>query len=291
MTHSRTSSRLALIQLHTAVFLFGLAGLFGKFLPLPPLFIVLGRTLFASLSLALLLPFLANNSPMSHRPAWKWLLLSGIVLAIHWGTFFHSIQISTVAIGLLTFSSFPFFVTLLEPWLFRERWRWLDLATACLVLTGLALIVPHFDLANNLTRGAFWGILSGLTFAILSLINRHLVATHPPILLAACQNLIAALALAPFVLPHLIRPDLRTLLLLAILGILCTALAHVLFIKSLAHVRAQLASTVAGLESVYGITLAFLLLGEVPSPRTLLGGTIVLAAVILATLKRPQPAS
>jgi drug/metabolite transporter (DMT)-like permease len=59
--------------------------------------------------------------------------------------------------------------------------------------------------------------------------------------------------------------------LLLVLGVLCTALAHTLFIESLAVLRTQTASVISALEPVYGIALAALLLGELPALRTLVG--------------------
>lgn len=64
------------------------------------------------------------------------------------------------------------------------------------------------------------------------------------------------------------------------------ALAHVLFIRSLVHVKAQLASMIACLEPLYGIIFALVLFGEVPALRTILGGGIILGTIILATIKR-----
>ncbi|WP_052049740.1 DMT family transporter [Leptolyngbya sp. KIOST-1] len=72
--------------------------------------------------------------------------------------------------------------------------------------------------------------------------------------------------------------------LLLVLGVLCTAVAHTLFIESLAVLRAQTASVISGLEPVYGIALAALLLGEVPVPRTLVGGAIILGTTLWASL-------
>ena len=73
---------------------------------------------------------------------------------------------------------------------------------------------------------------------------------------------------------------------LAFLGIFCTAVAHVLFIKSLVHIKTQLASVTACLEPVYGIFFAFVLLGETPSFRTILGGAIILGTITVASLNR-----
>ena len=73
---------------------------------------------------------------------------------------------------------------------------------------------------------------------------------------------------------------------LAVLGVFCTALAHVLFIKSLVHIKTQLASITACLEPVYGIIFAFVLLGEIPTLRTILGGSIILGTIAIASIKR-----
>jgi drug/metabolite transporter (DMT)-like permease len=284
--------RLALFELHAAIFLVGMTGLFGKFLDIAPVLIVFGRALFASAVLGIVLLMMHRKKRVDisadGKRHWGWMAVSGALLAMHWVAFFQSIRLSTVAVGLLTFSSFPIFVTLLEPWFFRERRRLLDLITAVLVLGGISLIVPNFDLNDNITQGAVWGILSGFVYALLCILNRRLVASFSPLALTAGQNFFAGLILLPAVVWIGIIPSPREIMLLALLGVIFTALAHYLFIAGLSQVRAQLASVVTGLESVYGILFALLFLGEVPGVRTLLGGAVVLGAVVLATLARPD---
>jgi len=80
----------------------------------------------------------------------------------------------------------------------------------------------------------------------------------------------------------------KDLVLLALLGVFCTALSHGLFIKGLRYVRTQLASVTAGLEPVYGVLFAFLFLGEVPSLRIALGGIIILGTTVFAGTKMRQ---
>src|SRR5215470_4455591 len=110
----------SLVALHAAVLLFGFAGLFGKWLALPPVSIVFGRTLVASVALALLLRFLRDRS-VTQQGRFDWRLVAGgAVLAVHWGAFFQAIQTASVAVGLLGFASFPLFVLLLE-WALRQR--------------------------------------------------------------------------------------------------------------------------------------------------------------------------
>ncbi|MCF8044660.1 MAG: DMT family transporter [Desulfarculaceae bacterium] len=271
-------------SVHLAVLLFGFSGLFGKLLALSPILIVLGRTAFAALSLLLFAQVFTRTRllPSSRREG-VFLVLQGLLLAVHWLFFFHSIQVSTVAVGLISFSTFPMFTTLMEPVFFKERLRVKDMVASLLVLAGTYLVIPSLTLANDITRGAAAGILAGLTFALLTLLNRRNVVHTNAICAAFYQNSFACLFL---VLPALwIRstgPTPRDILLLSILGIFCTGLAHTLFIRSLGYIRARTASIVTGLEPVWGIVFAFFILKEVPGIQTLAGGIVILGASIMA---------
>lgn len=282
--------RKALVAVHVAVLLFGLSGLFAKLLSLPPLVIVFGRTAWATVTLALMLA-IRRQVGLPHARDRYLLLISGAILAAHWYSFFESIRVSSVAVGLVTFSSFPLFVTILEPFFFKERLQQRDLATAALVVVGLLLVVPVYSFANQVTLGAFWGVCSGASFAVLALMNRRFSKRNPALSIAAAQNSLAALILLPFVWQEGIHFQGYDLLYLMFLGIVCTALAHALFISGLARIRAQTASVLAGLEPVYGITFAFVLLGERPALRTLVGGSVILTAVFLASWQRADSAA
>lgn len=275
-----------LIEIHIAVLLFGLAGLFGKLLALPAWSIVLGRTGFAALALgALLLVDRRYQLPKNIGTIGIFCML-GILLAAHWITFFHAIQVSSVAVGLLAFSTFPIFIVWLEPYWFNEKRRAIDLVTALLVVLGLGIMVSPSPFGGAVFYGALWGTLSGLSFAILSLLNRKWVQSYSSVVIAFYQNTVAAVVLLPMLALVDLRLDARQIGMLAILGVLCTALAHALFIRGLARVRAQLASVIAGLEPVYGIVFAYFLLNETPSVHTLTGGAVIVVAALVAMVRR-----
>ena len=277
-----------LFAIHLAVFLFGFSGLFGKYIVLNPVAIVFGRTFFAGTIFLLGLILLKNRISVHSAKDFLTLSLSGVVLAVHWFTFFKSIQVSTVAIGLLTFSTFPLFVTFMEPYFFEEKLRPFDTLVAVIVIIGLILVIPEFDFSNNITQGVIWGVLAGFTFAVLSLLNRKHVETYPPILVAFYQHAFATLSTLPIVLYIPISPTASDIVLLGILGVFCTALAQALFIFSLVHIKAQMASVISGLEPVYGVLFALFLLGEIPSLRTIVGGVIILGAVFLAMVSSEE---
>lgn len=282
MTRAETSGAAALAALHGAVLLFGFAGLFGKWLDLSPVAIVLGRTAIAAAALGVLQLRAGHVRP----PFELRLLTNGAVLALHWVSFYAAIQIASVAVGLLGYASFPLFVLVLENTLLGRRWTPRKLATALLVVAGLALIVPRFSWSDSTVQGLGWGCVSGFSFALLTVLNRRFVATRRASDIAFWQNVTAAVCLLPFAWASpwaLGAIGLREVGLLAVLGLACTALAHTLFIASLRRVSAHAASVVAALEPVYGIALALLLLGEVPPLRTLAGGALIVAAALVAT--------
>jgi drug/metabolite transporter (DMT)-like permease len=283
MPDSRSSSSRApaLLALHAAVLLFGFAGLFGKWLALPPVLIVLARAAIAACALGAL----HAVSARPRRPFDPRLAGSGAILALHWVAFFAAIQVASVAIGLLGYASFPLFVLILEKGLLGRRWSAREAATAALVTLGLVLLVPEFSLANRTLHGLAWGVLSGFTFALLAVLNRRWSAERDAVALAGWQNAWAAIALLPVAvwLGGMPALDARDVGLLLVLGVVCTAGAHTLFIASLRTVSAHTASVVAALEPVYGIALALLLLDEVPGGRTLAGAALLVAAALVAS--------
>lgn len=276
------NSRLsALLALHGAVLLFGFAGLFGKWLVLSPLLIVFGRASIAALTLRLLRHSTRDSGPLFD----PWLIGTGVVLALHWVAFFAAIQLGTVALGLLGFASFPLFVLVLERLWLGRHWSRREGICAGAVALGLTLLVPGFSMADLAVQSLLWGLLSGFTFALLAVLNRRMTERRSAVNVALGQNLWAAVALLPLVVltTSSFTPGLRDVALLLVLGVLCTALSHTLFIAALKHVSAATAAVVAALEPVYGIALAYGFLSEVPSLRTLCGGALIVGAAIWAS--------
>ncbi len=268
-----------LVALHLAVALFGLAGLFGAWLALPPVVIVFGRTTIAAAALTLVAVAMGEL----RRPA-PGLAANGLVLALHWVAFFAAVQDAGVAVGLIGYASFPLFTLILERATGERRGRGRDWAVAVLVVAGLVLTVPRIDVRDAAVRGLAWGVLSGATFAWLAVRNRRYARTVAARSIALWQNAFAAAVLVPVLAwwPAGVRwPTPAELGLLLILGLGCTALAHTLFVAALAGVTAHAASVVAALEPVYGIALAAVLVGERPTAAMLAGcGLLVIAALV-----------
>lgn len=276
--------RTALGALHIGALLFGLTGVFGKLAAASASIIVFGRAGFAVLALA-------SFAVLSKDTRWqtltsrdvRGLLLSGLLLAGHWVSFFVSVKIAGVAIATLGFASFPAFTVILEGLIFRERIRVNEIVLVVLVSVGLILVTPAFDLASQATEGLLWAIASGLLFSLLSLNNRANAGRVPAVQAAMWQNAVVAVCLLPFAAPELgeVRP--LDWLWISLLGVLCTGVAHSLFVASLAVIKARTAAVVFALEPVYGITLAWVLFHETPTLRMLLGGALIIIAIVVSS--------
>ncbi len=268
---------------HFATLLFGLAGLFGKWVKEPAQVIVFGRVFFASLSLALCVRLFHLRLKPANRSDGLHLFGLGALLAFHWVAFFHSIQVSTVAIGLLAYSTFPVFTTFLEPLWLKEKFRPDTLVGAAFCLFGVFWLVPSFNPTQPAFQGVFWGLWAGFSFALLSVANRRLARRYNSLVIAFYQDAGATIFLLPLVLLNQPLPSYPDLARLVFLGVICTAGAHSLFIQAMKKITAATAAVISSLEPVYGIILAFFLLKEIPSTRTVGGGIIILASVLLIT--------
>jgi len=279
----------ALLFTHLATLLFGLAGLFGKWVKEPPTVIVFGRVFFASITLFPLIKTFRLNLKPHAKVEGFYLFMLGALLALHWITFFHSIKVATVAIGLLAYSTFPVFTSLLEPVLLKENFRLLNLLAACLCLLGVYYLVPSFDPGQPVFQGVLWGVISGFLFSWLTIANRRLTRRYQSLVIAFYQDAGATVFLLPLILTRNSIPEPADLFRLAFLGIICTAGAHSLFIQGMKRISAAVASIISSLEPVYGLILAYFFLREIPSSRTLTGGAIILFSVILVSLRsRPS---
>lgn len=288
--HRLVLNAVPLLCLHAAVALFGFAALFGKWIPWDPAAIVLGRTVVAA---AVLGAWLWSRGRPTLRAS-PTLAISGAILALHWVTFFQSIAASSVAIALLGFASFPLFVLLLERWHHGRHWHRIDLAVAVLVVAGLLLTVPEFRWDSAAVRGLAWGIGSGFLFAWLVVRTRMFATRRDASSLAFWLNVFATMVLLPVVVVQGGAGgavNASSFVLIVLLGVVCTALAHTLFIVGIAGTSAITAAIVAALEPVYGIALAWAWLGEVPTLRIGGGAALLVAAAIVASLRAPPAAT
>ncbi len=275
----------SLISLHIAVMLFGLSAVLGQFVTAPAVIVAGGRVICSSLLLLLLSLAGRANLRLKYRKDYGIAVFAGAILAVHWTTFFQSIQSASVAIGTITFSTFPLFLTFLEPLLFREKLKMKSVLSAAVLLVGVFITVPEFSLENQVTIGILWGMAASLSYAVLSLANRYLSRSYAARTVCLYEQGTAAVLLLPVM--FLVKTEWTTpnIVGIAAIGFICTAFAHSLYVAAQRKVKAQTAGIISGMETVYGIIYAFAFLGEVPSTRELIGGVVILGVALLTSLK------
>ena len=278
--------RKSLISLHIAVMLFGLSAVLGQFVTAPAVIVAGGRVICSSLLLFLLSIAGRASLKLKSRKDYGIAVFAGIVLAVHWTTFFQAIQSSSVAIGTITFSTFPLFLTFLEPLLFREKLKVTSVLSAAILLLGVFITIPEFSLENQITIGILWGMVSSLSYAVLSLANRYLSRSYAARTVCLYEQGTAAVVLLPAM--FLVKTSWTTqnILGIAAIGFICTAFAHSLYVAAQRKVKAQTAGIISGMETVYGIVYALLFLGEVPGIRELIGGAVILGVALVISLRK-----
>lgn len=278
------SDRKSVLMLHAAVMLFGLSAVLGRWISVPAVCVAGGRVVCSTLVLLILCRWKKIPTRLNSFRDGCFAVIAGVVLAVHWTTFFMAVQTASVAVGTITFSTFPLFVTFLEPVIFRERLRASSLLCACVLIAGVLITVPEFAVENETTLGILWGLVSSFSYAILVLFNRDLSAKYAAQTVCLYEQGTAAVVLLPFLFLTNASWSVQDLGGIALLGVVCTALAHGLYVAAQKRVKAQTAGIISGMETVYGILYAMLLLGEIPTPREWIGGGVILAAAIFASI-------
>ena len=225
------------------------------------------------------------------------LLLMGVLDAAALILFFYALRTTSVAIGMFLLFAAPVYVAVAAPRIVGQRTDRVVWGALPLALAGLALIlVPGFageDVAVS-GLGLLAGVAGGIVFAVFLMVSKLLTrhVRNSTFLVTECT--LDTLFLLPLALWQWSGVDFsisrHDLIVSAVLGIVCTALAYSLWIEGLRRVRVQHASILGYLEPVSAPFYALLLLGEAPTTTTLAGGALIVAAgVLVVVLGAPEP--
>ena len=274
----------SLISLHFTVVLLGGTALFSHLVPLSASDITLMRSVFACIALFLFLKFSSENLTLASRKDYLIAIGLGILMALHWVTYFAAMQYSSVSVGMIALFTFPVITVLIEPFFEKVSLVWQDIVSALTVIAGVYFIVPETSLDNDITLGVLIGVGSAVLYAFRNLIHRKHFKQYSGAKAMAWQTLVIAIFLLPTGSNEIADAPMSAWLMLLLLGTVFTALPHALIAASLRHLRAKTFSLIACMQPFYGVILAVLLLDENPSGNTLLGGILITSASIYETL-------
>jgi drug/metabolite transporter (DMT)-like permease len=257
--------RKALIQLHSAVFLWGFTGVLGRVITLDQAWLVWYRLLITAVSLWILYFFLGKIRKLP-LPSVLYIGGIGLIQALHWVAFYGSIKYANITIALTTLATSALLASILEPLLLNKR---VDAVEVFLGLFALAGIVIIYNTHVEFSIGIIIGLISALLTVIVSVLNKKIIDQYQPEQITLFQlsggfiGLSILLPLYQYYLPeqHNI-PSAADWLWLFILSWVCTIFTFYLYIRSLKKVSAFTMNLTLTLEPVYGILLAFLLYRE-----------------------------
>lgn len=273
-----------LFKFNVAMLFMSTSGALGRFISLPPPIIIWIRCLLAALLLFTFIKW--QKIPLfihkRHRGA---LVVSSIFLGIHWVTYFYALHLSNVAIAFLSIFTYPVITTLLEPLVMKTRFVWSNLFLAFLVLLGIFFMVPEFTLGNTATLGLIVGLFSATFYSFRNLMLKQHIAQYSGITLMFYQLTINALLMWPTLLIFEIKDFSSQIPALVALAILTTAIGHTLFVMSFKKFSISAVSIMSSLQPLMGILIAYLFLDEIPAAKTLIGGGLILATVVIESIR------
>ncbi|QEC69890.1 EamA family transporter [Panacibacter ginsenosidivorans] len=278
--------KLAIIRLHIAVFLWGFTGILGRLISLNEGWLVWWRMLITAIALWLYFFFSKQIQRISLRDFLK-IGSIGTILSIHWLLFYGSIKYSNVSIALTCLATTGLLSAIIEPLFFRRRINITEILLGSFALAGI-IIIYFSNLQFSI--GIYIGLLSSLATVVVSVLNKKIVSGYTPQSITLYQltgGFVGLTILMPFydLLFHsdIQYPQKLDWLWLLILGIFCTVLTFLLYIKALRHLSAFTINLTLTLEPIYGIILAFAVFSENKylSNYFYIGFALILIAVLL----------
>jgi drug/metabolite transporter (DMT)-like permease len=278
----------AYLQIHTAVLLYGLTGILGDLISIPKPTLVWWRMLFTVLSF-LLWPGVVRDALSLDRKVMLRMAGIGVLVAIHWVTFFGSIALTNASVTLAMFASTTFFTALFEPILTGRKFKAYELLLGLAIVPGVALVVGSTDFG---ILGIVVALFSALVAAIFSILNKGLVTQHNPITMTMVElgaGFLLLSVLSPFY--YGFMPELPFLpvgldwLYLSILAFVCTSFAYVITLRSLQVLPTFAVNLTINLEPVYTMVIAYFFLNDAEELN--LGFYIGAGVIILSVFFHP----
>ncbi|GBF22448.1 EamA domain-containing membrane protein RarD [Arenibacter algicola] len=272
------------LHLHFIVFVWGFTAVIGKLITIDALPLVWYRMLMASL--IILAYILIRKFQLKVPPkTLLMLILGGIVVSLHWVTFFMAIKVSNVSIALATMSTGAFFTALLEPFWYGRKMVGYELVFGLIVMLGLYIM---FRVEKGFLNGILLALVSSFLSATFSLINGKLTQEQRPSVISFYEVGSGVLFLSIYLVfsgsfdQKFFQLSVNDWMYIFILASVCTAYAFIASVKILKYISPYTVMLTINLEPVYGIILAFLLLGESEklNPLFYVGALLILTTVV-----------
>lgn len=278
------------LLLHLIIFIWGFTGILGKLIHLDSLVIVWHRVLIAFVALGIVLVFLKKSLRVPKPKDLIAVAGVGIIVALHWLTFYKAIQLSTASLGILCLSTTTLHVTWLEPLVMKRPFSWIEFLLGLIVIYGIYFVSSDFNPGDY--EALVYGLISALCAALFSVFNARLAKDIPSTKITFYELVTGFIFISCVLLVNgklnsaLFVMTLSDLLWLLFLGVLCTSFAFLASIEVVKRLGAFTVSLSINLEPVYTILLAIVILNEneVLGTQFYIGSVIIVLVVIANAL-------
>lgn len=287
---SKPSIGSVLIQLHIAALLLGGTAQFSKLLDLVAVDIIAYRTLVCGIVVVSIAMVLRQRIRPTSIASAGTLFICSALFCLHWCAYFHAMQVSTVAVGIVAMFAYPVITVFLEPLFYRSRIKAVDVAMGSLVLLGVALLIEEPSLNHKVTQGVLWGLLSALAASLKNILVGKYLSDYSPFTVMSYHALISCAILMPFVSVSAGELSLENWLLLIALGSIFTAIPHTQITYGIMRTSAKTAAMVVSLQVVYACLFATWLLGEQLTWSVVFGGGCILFTAVYESITHKRGA-
>ncbi|UKM65970.1 DMT family transporter [Flavobacteriaceae bacterium GSB9] len=274
-----------LIQLAIATLFISASGALGKFIDMPTPVVIWWRSILGALFLLGFCFYKKFNLKIHSRNDALSIFVTALLMGGHWVFYFYALKLSNVALGMLSLFVFPIFTAFLEPLFIKVKFDPTYILLGIMVLLGMYILAPEFSLENSHVQGILFGLCSAFCYALRNIISKKLTSNYNGTKIMFYQTAILTLLLFP-VLFFMDTSNITTQYpYVILLAIVVTAIGHTMLINSLKHFSVSTASIINSVQPIFGIIIAFIFLNEVPTANTFLGGSLILATVIIESVR------
>ena len=276
---------MAYLELHLAVFLFGFTAILGALIQMHTIHLVWWRVLLASLSLWIF--FCIHKRLKSIPPKYIFIFLGiGVLVGLHWLTFFGAIKISNVSVTLSVMATGAFFAAFLEPLIFGRPMNWREVLLGLFAVFGLGII---FHASTEYVWGIVLALISAFLSALFSVFNGRLVQENSATTISFFELSFGVLGISLYLFftdafnSAFFDLSLSDWFYLIILATICTAYAFIASVNLMKWITPFTLMLTINLEPVYGILLALVVFGdaEYMSATFYIGAAIILGTVLV----------
>ena len=294
MIQKKLSKRASLIILHFIIFIWGFTAILREFIEMNSIGLTFNRMLIAYLFLAIL----KTSNNISSKDKIK-LLLTGLIIAIHWISFFESIKISNVSLAVSCLSTTALFTAIIDPLIKKKKIKKHEIFLSFFVIIGILIISISPDLNNYnqsslsiKTQGILLSILSAFCASLFTSLNSIFINNGNSSYTITKYEMLGGTIFCFIYM--ILRNDLNTSVLptyhdlpfIMILSIVCTAFAYLVSVEIMKKIKPFTMNISVNLEPIYAMILAIIIFKnqEIMSSGFYIGAIIIIVSILLNTI-------